>query len=55
MCVLFFLSKVIGLAVFFAMLLKPVAVEETEEVEQVLQCKIYIFRNLVFRSYFSLL
>ncbi|XP_077448709.1 polycystin-1-like protein 2 isoform X2 [Stigmatopora argus] len=28
--------KVIGVAVFFALLLKPVAVEETEEVEQVL-------------------
>ncbi|KAM7406033.1 hypothetical protein PAMP_000438 [Pampus punctatissimus] len=28
--------KVIGVAVFFALLLKPVAVEETEEIEQVL-------------------
>ncbi|XP_068596987.1 polycystin-1-like protein 2 [Brachionichthys hirsutus] len=28
--------KVIGLAVFFALLLKPVAAEETEEIEQVL-------------------
>lgn len=31
-----FCSQVIGVAVFFALLLKPVAVEETEEVEQVL-------------------
>lgn len=29
-------TQVIGVAVFFAMLLKPVAVEETEEAEQVL-------------------
>lgn len=28
--------QVIGVAVFFALLLKPVAVEETEEIEQVL-------------------
>ncbi|XP_034536415.1 polycystic kidney disease protein 1-like 2 [Notolabrus celidotus] len=38
--------KVIGIAVFFALLLKPVAVEESEEVEQVLlaqqdKCKRY--------------
>lgn len=32
-------SQVIGLAVFFALLLKPVAVEDTEEVEQVLSGK----------------
>ncbi|XP_036065860.1 polycystic kidney disease protein 1-like 2 isoform X2 [Oryzias melastigma] len=31
--------KVIGVAVFFAMLLKPVAVEETEEAEQVLSAQ----------------
>lgn len=31
-----FCFQVIGVAVFFALLLKPVAVEETEEVEQVL-------------------
>lgn len=28
-------SQVIGVAVFFALLLKPVALEETEEIEQV--------------------
>lgn len=28
--------QVIGIAVFFALLMKPVAVEETEEIEQVL-------------------
>ncbi|CAN9507150.1 unnamed protein product [Ophioblennius macclurei] len=43
--------KVIGLAVFFALLLKPVAVEETEEVEQVLcrqqeKCNEYAGRTL---------
>lgn len=30
------MMQVIGVAVFFALLLKPVSVEETEEVEQVL-------------------
>ncbi|XP_029950415.1 polycystic kidney disease protein 1-like 2 [Salarias fasciatus] len=43
--------KVIGIAVVFALLLKPVAVEETEEVEQVLlsqqeKCKQYAGRML---------
>ncbi|XP_072321678.1 polycystin-1-like protein 2 [Eucyclogobius newberryi] len=42
--------KVIGLAVFFALLLKPVAMEETEEVEQVLlsqkdKCRRYTGRD----------
>ncbi|XP_044062213.1 polycystic kidney disease protein 1-like 2 [Siniperca chuatsi] len=42
--------KVIGLAVFFALLLKPVAVEETEEIEQVLleqqdKCRLYSGRH----------
>ncbi|XP_061598114.1 polycystin-1-like protein 2 isoform X2 [Cololabis saira] len=42
--------KVIGLAVFFALLLKPVALEETEEVEQVLleqrdRCRLYTDRE----------
>lgn len=31
-----FCSQVIGIAVIFALLLKPVAMEETEEIEQVL-------------------
>lgn len=43
--------KVVGLAVFFALLLKPVAVEETEEVEQVLlsqqdKCRRYTGRDI---------
>ncbi|KAK7913234.1 hypothetical protein WMY93_013445 [Mugilogobius chulae] len=43
--------KVIGLAVFFALLLKPVAMEETEEVEQVLlsqqdKCRRYTGRDI---------
>nr|XP_046245454.1 polycystic kidney disease protein 1-like 2 [Scatophagus argus] len=42
--------KVIGVAVFFALLLKPVAVEETEEIEQVLleqqdKCRRYSGRD----------
>uniref|UniRef100_UPI003AAB5C42 polycystin-1-like protein 2 n=1 Tax=Centroberyx gerrardi TaxID=166262 RepID=UPI003AAB5C42 len=42
--------KVIGIAVFFALLLKPVAVEETEEIEQVLleqqdKCRQYAGRD----------
>nr|XP_040021045.1 polycystic kidney disease protein 1-like 2 [Gasterosteus aculeatus aculeatus] len=42
--------KVIGLAVFFALMLKPVAVEETEEVEQVMteqqeRCRRYTGRH----------
>ncbi|XP_040889158.1 polycystic kidney disease protein 1-like 2 [Toxotes jaculatrix] len=42
--------KVIGVAVFFALLLKPVAVEETEEIEQVLleqqdRCRRYSGRD----------
>ncbi|XP_028296406.1 polycystic kidney disease protein 1-like 2 [Gouania willdenowi] len=42
--------KVIGIAVFFALLLKPVAVEESEEVELVLKeqqnkCKLYTGRE----------
>ncbi|KAM8893905.1 polycystin-1-like protein 2 isoform 2-T2 [Spinachia spinachia] len=42
--------KVIGLAVFFALMLKPVAVEETEEIEQVMteqqeKCRQYSGRH----------
>nr|XP_033488033.1 polycystic kidney disease protein 1-like 2 [Epinephelus lanceolatus] len=42
--------KVIGIAVFFALLLKPVAVEETEEIEQVMleqqdKCRRYSGRD----------
>lgn len=42
--------KVIGIAVFFALLLKPVAVEESEEIEQVLleqqeKCSVYSGRH----------
>nr|XP_057933996.1 polycystin-1-like protein 2 [Doryrhamphus excisus] len=42
--------KVIGVAVFFALLLKPVAVEETEEIEQILseqedKCRRYSGRD----------
>ncbi|XP_029283576.1 polycystic kidney disease protein 1-like 2 [Cottoperca gobio] len=42
--------KVIGIAVFFALLLKPVAVEETEEIEQVMleqqaKCRWYSGRD----------
>lgn len=35
-CAVCFFSQVIGVAVIFALLLKPVAVDESEEVEQVL-------------------
>lgn len=35
-CAACFFSQVLCVAVFFALLLKPVAVEESEEVEQVL-------------------
>ncbi|XP_074522616.1 polycystin-1-like protein 2 [Halichoeres trimaculatus] len=37
--------KVIGIAVFFAMLLKPVAIDESEEVEQVLSAQQEKFRH----------
>lgn len=35
-CAVCFFSQVIGVAVIFALLLKPVAVDKSEEVEQVL-------------------
>lgn len=38
--------QVIGIAVFFALLMKPVAVEETEEIEQVLLGK----KNIIMHS-----
>lgn len=45
-----FLSKVVGVAVFFALLLKPAAVEETEEIDHVLRGKMLHYRGDLIRS-----
>lgn len=45
-CAVCFFSQVIGVAVIFALLLKPVAVDESEEVEQVLLGKKNLFCSL---------
>lgn len=41
-----FFSQVIGVAVFFALLLKPVAMEETDEIKQVMLGKKNIMHPL---------
>lgn len=50
-----FCSQVIGVAVFFALLLKPVAVEENEEIEQLLLGKKNIMQSIFYHSGYRLL
>lgn len=48
-----FCSQVIGVAVFFALLLKPVAVEESEEIEQVMLGKKNIMQPVCYQRGFG--